>query len=163
ARTLRRRARGRGGARGLAAARPAVRGLFITATDTGVGKTVLSAALLAAMADAGVFARAHKPVLTGLDETAGARGWPPDHELLTLEAARAGGLDVRAVVLTPWPARPSHLEQSNRATIARMGTVEVVCLGAVAQARRDELARAGATLPWRQWLGEAQPPARAGA
>src|SRR4029077_9676074 len=56
-----------------------------------------------------------------------------NHTLLTLEAARAGGLDVRAVVLTPWPARPSRLERSNRATIARMGVVHVVCLGVVAQ------------------------------
>ena len=30
-----------------------------------------------------------------------------NHTLLTLEAARAAGLDVRAVVLTPWPASPS--------------------------------------------------------
>ena len=229
-----------------------MRGLFITATDTGVGKTILSAALLAAMADAGTRPRAHKPVLTGLDECGVALGWPPDHELLalaadmrpeevaplrygaavsphlaaalagerieparllaaarapgaqalivegigglltplserftvrelaaalglpvliaarpglgsinhtllTLEAARAGGLDVRAVVLTPWPARPSRLERSNRETIARMGAIDVACLDAVAQPRREELARAGATLPWPQWLGAARP------
>ena len=28
-----------------------------------------------------------------------------NHSLLTVESARAAGLDVRAVVLTPWPAR----------------------------------------------------------
>ena len=43
-----------------------MRGLFVTATDTGVGKTILSAALLAAMAAAGEPVRAHKPVVTGL-------------------------------------------------------------------------------------------------
>jgi dethiobiotin synthetase len=64
-----------------------MRGLFVTGTDTGVGKTVLSAALLAAMVAAGEPVRAHKPVLTGLDHAdAGAEGqpgaWPPDHELL---------------------------------------------------------------------------------
>ena len=43
-----------------------MRGMFVTATDTGVGKTVLSAALLAAMTSAGEPARAFKPVVTGL-------------------------------------------------------------------------------------------------
>src|SRR5437660_8275404 len=227
-----------------------VRGLFITATDTGVGKTILSAALLAAMADAGARPRARTPGLTGLAECGEAQGWPPDHELLalaagmrpeevaplrygaavsphlaaalagerieparllaaarspgaqalivegvgglltplserftvrelaaalglpvliaarpglgsinhtllTLEAARAGGLDVRAVVLTPWPARPSRLERSNRETIARMGGVEVEALSRVSSTGRADLARAGATLPWRRWIDRA--------
>ncbi len=30
-----------------------------------------------------------------------------NHTLLTLEAARAGGLTVAGVVLTPWPASPA--------------------------------------------------------
>ncbi len=47
-----------------------MRGLFVTATDTGVGKTVLSAALLAAMAAAGEPVRAYKPVVTGLEDEA---------------------------------------------------------------------------------------------
>ena len=50
-------------------------GVFVTGTDTGVGKTVLSAALLAAVAASGSRVRAHKPVVTGLEEPAGA--WPP--------------------------------------------------------------------------------------
>ncbi len=57
-----------------------MRGLFVTGTDTGVGKTVLSASLLAAMAAAGEQVRAFKPVVTGLDEQADA--WPADHVLL---------------------------------------------------------------------------------
>jgi dethiobiotin synthetase len=57
-----------------------VRGLFVTGTDTGVGKSVLSAALLAAMGAAGERVRAHKPVVSGLEEQDGT--WPPDHELL---------------------------------------------------------------------------------
>jgi dethiobiotin synthetase len=233
-----------------------VRGLFVTGTDTGVGKTILSAALLAAMRAAGEPARAYKPVLTGLDEPAGA--WPRDHELLalaagagspeevaplrygpavsphlaaamagerieparlidnaralagagplivegvggllvplgedysvrdlavalalplliaarpglgtinhtllTLRAARAASLDVRAVVLTPWPRRPSAMEGSNRETIARMGEVEVAGLAPIAQPARTELARVGAELPWRRWLNQpARQPAR---
>jgi dethiobiotin synthetase len=224
-----------------------VRGLLITGTDTAVGKTILSAALVAAMAAAGERVRAHKPVLTGLDALAD-EDWPADHELLaalagmradevaprrygvaaspqlaaalageslgperlvaaaeaagaehtlivegvgglltpfadgfavrelavalalpvlivartglgtinhtllTIEAARAAALDVRAVVLTPWPARPSLLERSNRATIARAGEVAVAGLGRVRGPDARALTRAGARLPWREWL-----------
>ncbi len=231
-----------------------MRGLFVTGTGTGVGKTVLSAALLAAIAAASEPVRAHKPVVTGLDEPSPSPiAWPPDHELLagvtgmqpeevaplrygpavsphlasrlagetvapaeliacareaamaaageqetlivegvggllvpladeltvrdlavalglplliaaapglgtinhtllTLEAARAAGLDVRAVVLTPWPEQPSALERSNRATIERLGNVEVLGLGPVASPAVADLARAGDALPWREWL-----------
>ncbi len=224
-----------------------MRGLLVTGTDTGVGKTVLSAALLAAMAAAGEPVRAYKPVLTGL-ACAGPAGWPPDHELLaavtgmraeeiaplryapaaspqlaaalsgeridparllasvpadpaqtvivegvgglltpladgysvrelavslrlpllvasrpglgtinhtllTLEAARAAGLEVRAVIFTQWPERPSELELSNRDTIARMAGVAVAELARVSAPRPNELARAGARLPWKEWLG----------
>jgi len=58
-----------------------MRGLFVTGTDTGAGKSVLSACLLAAMAAAGEPVRAHKPVVTGLAE-APEGPWPADHELL---------------------------------------------------------------------------------
>jgi dethiobiotin synthetase len=228
-----------------------MRGLFVTATDTGVGKTILSATLLAAMFAAGERVRAHKPVVTGLDDRSeiGQPGaWPPDHELLaamagmtpedvaplrygpavsphlaarltgeridpanlvagaqkagdeetalivegvggllapladaytvrdfavalglplliaarpglgtinhtllTLEAARVAGLDVRAVVLTPWPEQPNEMEQSNRETIARMGDIEVAALGHVRSPAVADLARAGGALPWRNW------------
>jgi dethiobiotin synthetase len=238
-----------------------VRGLFVIGTDTGVGKTVVSAALLAAMAAEGRPVRAHKPVVTGLDEQpeGGAEGaWPADHELLaaaagmapedvtplrfgpavspalaaalagervepaqllgaaraageaageaatlivegvggllsplaedftvcdlaaalalpvliaarpglgtinhtllTIRVARAAGLDVRSVVLTPWPQRPSVLERSNRETIALMGAVEVAVLGPVARLKTAALAQAGASMPWRDWLGESTGP-----
>ena len=226
-----------------------MRGLFITGTDTGAGKTVLSAALLAAMTAAGERVHAHKPVVTGLEEPSSS--WPADHELLasaadmtpedvaplrygpavsphlaaqlageridparlqsvaraagkdttlivegvgglltpladgytvcdlaaalglpvliaarpglgtinhtllTLRAAGAAGLDVRAVVLTPWPEDPSALERSNRETITRMGEVEVDTLARASGPQIAELARAGAALPWRRWLGHA--------
>lgn len=230
-----------------------MRGLFITGTDTGVGKTILSAALLAAMAVEGERVRAYKPVVTGLEDRAeiAARGeWPPDHELLasaagmdpeevaplrygaavsphlaarlagkridpawlvagaqavaarsrlivegvgglltplaedytvcdlaaalalpvliaarpglgtinhtllTLRVARAAGLDVRAVVLTPWPGEPTVLERSNRETIGRLGFVEIEVLGRAHGPDPAELRRVGAALPWRAWLGE---------
>lgn len=51
-----------------------------------------------------------------------------NHTLLTLESARAVGLEVASVVLTPWPDRPSEFERSNRETIAAIGEVEVQAL-----------------------------------
>jgi dethiobiotin synthetase len=51
-----------------------------------------------------------------------------NHTLLAIEAARAAGLEVAAVVLTPWPDRPSEVERSNRETIAALGEVEVKTL-----------------------------------
>jgi dethiobiotin synthetase len=51
-----------------------------------------------------------------------------NHTLLTVEAARAAGLNVAAVVLTPWPEQPSDVERSNRETIAELGQVEVETL-----------------------------------
>jgi len=224
-----------------------LRGLFVTATDTGVGKTVLSAALLAGMSAAGERVRAHKPVVTGLDDPdeIAARGeWPADHELLataagmdpgdvapyrygpavsphlaaqlageriepavlqahargklgptneavivegvgglltpladeysvcdhalalglpvliaarpglgtinhtllTLRVARSSGLEVRAVVLTPWPEQPTTMQLSNRETIARLGEVDVQRLHTVESPSLPDLAKGGAPL-----------------
>jgi dethiobiotin synthetase len=49
-----------------------------------------------------------------------------NHTLLTVEAARAAGLEVAAVVLNPWPAEPTAIERDNRTTIARLADVEVL-------------------------------------
>jgi dethiobiotin synthetase len=51
-----------------------------------------------------------------------------NHTLLTIAAARAAGLEVAAVVLTPWPPEPTEVERSNRETIASLGEVEVLTL-----------------------------------
>jgi dethiobiotin synthetase len=51
-----------------------------------------------------------------------------NHTLLTVEAARAVGLAVRAVVLTPWPERPSAIERSNRETIEVLAEAPVETL-----------------------------------
>jgi len=58
---------------------------------------------------------------------------PPDlgtinHTLLTLEAARAAGLDVALVVLTPWPEDPDPIQSSNRRTLESLGGVPVAVL-----------------------------------
>jgi dethiobiotin synthetase len=51
-----------------------------------------------------------------------------NHTLLTIESARAIGLEVVTVVLTPWPDSPGEIERSNLETIASLGEVEVQTL-----------------------------------
>jgi dethiobiotin synthetase len=218
-----------------------VHGLFVTGTDTGVGKTVVAGAVCAALVARGRRVAAFKPVVTGLDEEVG--GWPRDdellarvanagqspeevapvrfgppvsphyaaelagtpiepralvdaarsaaaradvlvcegvgglmvpftpgylvrdlamdldlpvlvaarpglgtinHALLTVEAARAGGLTVTAVVITPWPHEPTGMERSNRETIEALGSVRVWGLPPTTP---DQLAEAGGALP----------------
>ena len=60
----------------------------MTGTDTGVGKTVVAAAICAALAARGQKVAAFKPVVTGVGGQPPA-GWPADHELLA--AAADGG------------------------------------------------------------------------
>jgi dethiobiotin synthetase len=48
-----------------------------------------------------------------------------NHTLLTLESARAAGLSVAAVTLTPWPEEPAAVERSNQLTIESLGDVPV--------------------------------------
>lgn len=102
-----------------------MRGLFVTGTDTGVGKTILSAALLAAMVAAGESVRAHKPVVTGLDEPSEG-DWPPDHVLL---AAAAGMTPEEVSPLRYGPAVSPHLA-------ARLVGEEIDPDSLVARARR---------------------------
>ena len=69
-----------------------------------------------------------------------------NHTLLTLEAARAAGLACARVVLTPWPAEPTAMERSNRATIERLGGVARRRRCRTSAASRSELAAAGQRL-----------------
>jgi dethiobiotin synthetase len=248
-----------------------VRGVFVTGTDTGIGKTVVAGAICAALTARGERVAAFKPAVTGVDDQeAGAssesealasvggrtadrqalaapHAWPPDHELLaeaaggwrspaevapyvfgpalsphyaaalagtpvdpellaataraaatsadalvcegvggllvpltddysildlaralglplivvartglgtinhtllTVEVARAAGLDVAAVVMTPW-SDPEPIERSNRATVERLAGVTVCGLAPTTPAT---LAAAGAALPLDDWL-----------
>ena len=52
-----------------------------------------------------------------------------NHTLLTVEAARAVGLEARLVVLTPWPDDPGAVERSNRNAIERLGEIRTDVLG----------------------------------
>jgi dethiobiotin synthetase len=75
-----------------------------------------------------------------------------NHTLLSVEAARLAGLDLRAVVLTPWPTDPDAIERSNRATIERLGEIEVATLPLLPELSPAALAAAGAALPYERWL-----------
>jgi len=80
-------------------------GCFVTGTDTGVGKTVLAGAIVAALRARGVAVRALKPIITGLGEPSGP-AWPPDHVLL----GRAAGCPPDQVVLSSYDTAASpHL------------------------------------------------------
>ena len=61
-----------------------MRGVFVTGTDTGAGKSVVAGAICAALAARGERVAAFKPVVTGLNEE--PRRWPHDHELLAASA-----------------------------------------------------------------------------
>jgi dethiobiotin synthetase len=162
-------------------------GVFVTGTDTGVGKTVLAAALVAALHAEGrrvaavrtAAGDADAVVVEGvggllvpfaLDPTYAVRELAVDlglpllvaarpglgtinHTLLTVEAARAAGLDVRAVVLTPWPAEPTAAELDNRRTIAGLADLEVAVLPRIDGPEIPALAAAGRRLPFAGWLG----------
>ena len=99
--------------RGLVSAE--LRGCFVTGTDTGVGKTVVAAAIVAALRRRGAQVRAVKPIITGLDDPPDP-DWPPDHELL----ARAAGAHAADVILAGYgPAGvPASGRRAGRRTAA---------------------------------------------
>ena len=72
-----------------------------------------------------------------------------NHTLLTVEAARAAGLQVAGVVMTPWPEEPDDMERSNRQTVERLGGVPV---SGLPRTDRESLAQAASALPLDDWL-----------
>ncbi len=81
------------------------RGVFVTGTGTGVGKSVVAASIVAGLVARGHRVAAFKPVVTGLDEP--DETWPMDHELLAAATGWQAASDV-----TPYtfgPAVSPHL------------------------------------------------------
>lgn len=111
-----------------------MRGLFVTGTDTEVGKTVVAAAVCAALAARGERVAAFKPVVTGTDEEPG--DWPRDHELLAA-AASAGQAPEQVTPRTFGPAVSPHYA----AQLAGSGLEphELVAAARAAAARADVL------------------------
>jgi dethiobiotin synthetase len=72
-----------------------------------------------------------------------------NHTLLTIEAARAAGLTVAGVVMTPWPETPEPIELSNRVTVDRLGGAPV---SGLPPTDPGSLASAGSHLPLGEWL-----------
>lgn len=116
-----------------------MRGVFVTGTDTGVGKSIVAAAACAALAAAGERVAAFKPVVTGTDEPPSG-DWPPDHELLARAASAgqaAGDVTPRtfgppvsphwAAELAGAPLDPTELVAAARA--AGAGADALVCEG----------------------------------
>jgi dethiobiotin synthetase len=224
-----------------------VRGLFVTGTDTEVGKTVVASALAATLAANGERVAVFKPAVTGLSEldapladheflrrsarspqsaeavspyrfgpavsphlaaqlvgieiapghlTAGAEAAAANadvlvvegvggllvplcsdylvrdfaaelalplviaarpglgtinHTLMTIECARAAGLEIAAVVLTPCSRFPQEMERSNRRAIEALGGVETFGLPRVEIANGVGAVR---TLPAQRWISE---------
>lgn len=82
-----------------------MKGVFVTGTGTGVGKSIVAAAIVTRLVADGMRTAAFKPVVTGLDEPDDI--WPADNELL----AGATGWQEPAAV-TPYtfgPAVSPHL------------------------------------------------------
>ncbi len=77
-----------------------------------------------------------------------------NHTLLTIGSARAAGLTVAGVAMTPWSEQPERIELSNRETVERLGGVTVAGL---AHTDPDSLAEAGSLLPLDHWLRHNQP------
>jgi dethiobiotin synthetase len=60
-----------------------------------------------------------------------------NHTLLTVEAARAAGLEAAAIVLTPWPVEPTEIERSNRETLVNLAGTQVLTLSHIDLADPD--------------------------
>jgi dethiobiotin synthetase len=232
-----------------------MRGVFVTGTDTGVGKTVVACAIAATLAGRGARVATFKPAVTGLTEPqevlpdhellrlsarspqaaeavspyrfgpavsphlaaelagieiapghlvaaaeaaassadvlvtegvggllvplcdrylvrdfAAELGFPLvvaarpglgtiNHTLMTIECARAAGLEVAAVVITPWRRFPRAIERSNRQTIELLADVETFGLPRLEIAEGVGPVR---PLPAERWVGQplAAPPDR---
>jgi len=88
-----------------------MRGVFVTGTDTEVGKTVVAAAITAAAVAKGMRVAAFKPVVTGLDDP--VLDWPRDHELLA-SVANAGQSPEDVSPHRFGPAVSPHLADTER-------------------------------------------------
>ncbi len=90
-----------------------MRGVFVTGTGTEVGKSVVAAALISALAAAGSRVAAFKPAVSGLD--APAAGWPADHQLLAQATGWQDAGSVSPFLFGP-PVSP-HLAAAEAGTV----------------------------------------------
>ncbi len=76
------------------------RGVFITGTDTGIGKTTVSCALLHALREIGVDAVGMKPVASGCEST--TAGWRNDDALRLIAASAPRGDAIDYAMVNPY-------------------------------------------------------------
>jgi len=93
------------------------RSLFVTGTDTGVGKTVVSTAIVRGLRARGIDAGAMKPVETGVDE----RG-PLDARALREAAGAADPLDLVCPLRFALPAAPT-VAAANEGRSVQLGPI----------------------------------------
>lgn len=105
------------------------RGLFVTGTDTGVGKTVVASTIAASLAARGERVAVLKPVVTGLDELDGSL---PDHEQL-IASARSGQAPSEVAPYRFGPPVPPHLA----AKLAGARIAPAALIGSARRAARD--------------------------
>ena len=82
------------------------RGVFVTGTDTGVGKTVVAAALAGALRRRGIDAGVMKPFQTGVTVRDG-RSFAPDAQFLVTVAGVDDPMDLVCPVMLDAPLAPS--------------------------------------------------------
>ncbi len=90
------------------------RGLLVTGTDTGVGKTIVTAGIVAALRSAGVAVRPLKPVESGTDDHGGVSA---DSALLAACAGLARWQDANVVALRE-PLAPTVAAERQGVTLA---------------------------------------------
>lgn len=126
-----------------------MRGVFVTGTDTGVGKTLFSAALLIRLAEAGIAAAACKPVAAGCRRIAG-RLVNADAEMLAAVAPVRAKLEtVNPFTLEPFIA--PHIAAAEAGVRLDADRIVAACYRAARGA--DFLVVEGAG-GWRVPLGE---------
>jgi dethiobiotin synthetase len=106
------------------------RGIFVTGTDTGVGKTRVAAALLRGLAAAGVRALGMKPVAAGIE-----RGQARNADVAALIAAAGAAADIADI--NPYsfaqPMAP-HLAAAVAGTVIDLETIAAACARLAARA-----------------------------
>ena len=118
------------------------RGIFITGTDTGVGKTVVACAILRALTGAGLRAVGMKPVASGI-----AAGAARNADVDALAAA--GNVSVELSLTNPYafaPAISPHLASRRSATIIDLQRIAAAYRELAARAERIVVEGAGGAL-----------------
>jgi dethiobiotin synthetase len=101
-----------------------MQGLFITATDTGAGKTYVTASACRALRREGRPFRVCKPVATGAERVAGR--WLAEDTRLLAEAAGERDLDAVTPLVFPAPAAPPVAARLAGATLTLEGLAGAV-------------------------------------